>query len=57
MLPYVMATILAREERLGDILDIEVLLALATSDTNLHLITTLVDAELALVGHVDVGCR
>ncbi len=57
MLPYVMATILAREERLGDILNIEVLLALATSDTNLHLITTLIDAKLALVGHVNVGCR
>jgi hypothetical protein len=57
MLPYVMATVLAREERLGEILDVGALLALATNDANLHLITTLVNAELAPTNHVTIGHR
>ncbi|CAM6023247.1 unnamed protein product [Sphagnum balticum] len=57
MLPYVMATVLAREERLGEILDVGTLLALATNDANLHLVTTLVNTELAPAGHVTIGRR
>ncbi|CAK9862316.1 unnamed protein product [Sphagnum jensenii] len=58
MLPYVMAVVIAREERLGEVLDVGALLALATNDANLHLIATLVDAKLTPAGHIAVGrCR
>jgi hypothetical protein len=57
MLPYVMATVLAKEERLSEVLDVGMLYALVTNNTNLHLLVTFVDVELALVGHVAVGCR
>jgi hypothetical protein len=57
MLPYVMAMVLAREERLGEVLDVRALLALATNDANLHLVATLVNTKLALTGHVAVGHR
>jgi hypothetical protein len=40
-----MAMVLTREERLGEVLDVGALLALATSDTNLHLIATLVNTK------------
>jgi ribosomal protein S12 methylthiotransferase accessory factor YcaO len=53
-----MATVLAREERFGEVMDVEALLALATNDANLHLVATLVNTELAPIGHVAVGrCR
>jgi hypothetical protein len=57
MLPYVMAMVLAKEERLGEVLDVGALLALATSDANLHLVATLVNTELAPTSHVAVGCH
>ncbi|CAM6017988.1 unnamed protein product [Sphagnum balticum] len=57
MLPYVMAMVLAREERLGEVLDVRALLALVTSDANLHLVATFINRELALIGHVAIGCR
>jgi hypothetical protein len=43
MLPYMMVAVLAREERLGEILDVEALIALVTNDANLHVIATLVN--------------
>jgi hypothetical protein len=52
-----MAIVLAKEERLGEVLDVGTLLALATSNTNLHLVATLINTELALAGHVVVGHR
>ncbi|CAM6030945.1 unnamed protein product [Sphagnum balticum] len=55
ILPYVMATVLAREEQLGEVLDVEALLALVTNNANLHLIATLVNTELAPAGHITVG--
>ncbi len=55
MLPYVMAAVLAREERLGEVLDVGVLLALATSNANLHLVATFIDVEFASASHVAVG--
>jgi hypothetical protein len=58
MLPYVMATVLVREEQLGEVLDVEALFTLATSDANLHLVTTFVNIELAPTSHVVVErCR
>jgi hypothetical protein len=57
MLSYVMVTVLAMEERLGEVLDVKALLALATNDANLHLVATLVNIELALASHVAVGRR
>jgi len=57
MLPYMMDVVLAREERFGEVLDVEVLFALVTNNANLHLVTTLVDVKLALVGHAAVGCH
>lgn len=57
ILPYVMVAVLAREEWLSEILDVETLFALTTNDANLHLIATFVDAKLAPTGHVAVGCR
>ncbi len=56
-MPYVMVAVLAREEWLSEILDVETLFTLATNDANLHLIATFVDAKLAPTGHVAVGCR
>jgi hypothetical protein len=57
MLPYVMVVVLAKEERLGELLDVETLFALATNDTNLYLVMTFIDVELASTGHVTVGRR
>jgi hypothetical protein len=57
MLPYVMATVLAKDEWLGEIPDVRVLLVFATNDANLHLIATLVNTELAPGGHIVVGRR
>ncbi len=57
MLPYVMVTALAKEERLGEVLDVGALLALVTNDANLHLVVTLLNTELAPTGHVAVGRR
>jgi hypothetical protein len=55
MLPYVMVVVLAKEERLGEVLDVGALLALATSDVNFHLVATLVDVELTPASHVVIG--
>jgi hypothetical protein len=57
MLPYMMAVVLPKEEWLGEILDVRMLLVLPTSNANLHLIATFVNAEFALVRHVAIGCR
>jgi len=50
-----MATVLAREEQLGEVLDVGALLALAISNANLHLVATLVNTELAPASHVAIG--
>jgi hypothetical protein len=57
MLPYVMATVLAKEERFSEVLDVRALLALATSDTNLHLVATLINIKLAPIVHITIGHR
>jgi hypothetical protein len=57
MLPYVMVAVLAKEEWLGKILDVEALLVLATNNANLHLVTTFINTELALKSHIVVGRR
>jgi hypothetical protein len=56
-MPYVMAIVLAREERLCEVLDVGTLFALVTNNANLHFVATLVDIELAPVGHVTIGCH
>jgi hypothetical protein len=57
MLPYVMAVVFAREERLGEILDVEALFVVVTNNVNLHLIATFINVELAPTSHVVVGRR
>jgi hypothetical protein len=57
VLPLVVDAVLARGERIREILGVAALLALATRHADLHDVTALVHAELAQEGHIATTFR